>query len=402
MDDLRAAGVATACLSNTNAMHWVALNDPGRHPSMMALDARFASFQMGLSKPDPRAFRIVADAFPDADRRIFFDDNANNVVAAIQLGWEAHRVDADGDPPKLNATDPHPGGHPLSPAFDKTLRHRSSLPKLEGLLDFPPSGRGSPGREPDDGSAEKPGGTPWEARGSTLNDLSLAGVQRPTLANLDAVIFDIDGTLLDSNDANAYAWRKAFREFGKEVPQPDIRGAIGKGGDNLLPDFWSKEELERLEKPLGDRRSEIYRKELLPKLRAFTLARELGLRLRKDGRKVAVASSAKKEELEVSLKIVGFEDLVEAQTSTDDAPSSKPDPDIFLAALERLGNPDPAWVLVVGDTPYDVIAAKKAGMRAIAVLCGGFPRESLEEAGALAIFQSPSELLLRYEETPFA
>ncbi len=222
------------------------------------------------------------------------------------------------------------------------------------------------------------------------------------MANLDAVIFDIDGTLLDSNDANAYAWRKTFEEFGKRVPQPDIRASIGKGGDNLLPDFWSKEELERLEEPLGKRRSEIYQKELLPKMQPFTLAREFGARLRQDGRKVAVASSAKEEELKVALKLVGFEDLIQAQTSSDDAPSSKPDPDIFLAALDRLGKPDPKRVLVVGDTPYDVTAAKKAGMRTVAVLCGGFSRESLEEAGALAIFQSPSELLLRYDETPFA
>ncbi len=101
VDDLKAAGVATACLSNTNAMHWVALNDPGRHPSLMALDQRFASFQMGVNKPNPRAFRIVESAFPNVDRKIFFDDNADNVVAAINLGWEAHRVDADGNPPKL-------------------------------------------------------------------------------------------------------------------------------------------------------------------------------------------------------------------------------------------------------------------------------------------------------------
>lgn len=222
------------------------------------------------------------------------------------------------------------------------------------------------------------------------------------MQRLHAVIFDIDGTLLDSNDANAYAWRKTFEEFGKRVPQPDIRASIGKGGDNLLPDFWSKEELERLEEPLGKRRSEIYKSELLPKMQAFTLAREFGERLRKEGLRVAVASSAKADELEAALQIIGFKDLIEAQTSSDDAPRSKPDPDIFLAALDRLGGPDPARVLVVGDTPYDVTGAKKAGMRTVAVLCGGFSRESLEEAGALAIFQSPSELLLRYDETPFA
>ena len=219
---------------------------------------------------------------------------------------------------------------------------------------------------------------------------------------LDAILFDIDGTLLDTNDANAYAWRKAFREYGKEVPQPEIRGSIGKGGDNLLPDFFSEEEIGRFGDAMSARRGEIYGKELLPHMKPFTFGRELGLRLKRDGVRIALASSAKKEELKVSKGLIGFDDLVEAETSTDDAGASKPAPDIFLAALERLGNPDPARVLVVGDTPYDVTAARKAGMRTVAVLCGGFSRESLEEAGALALFQSPSEILLRYDETPFA
>lgn len=99
IEDLKAAGVKTACLSNTNALHWVALM--ACHPTMTALDARFASFEMNLSKPDPRAYRVVADAFPGVDRKIFFDDRLDNVVAAINLGWEAHRVDPDGNPPAL-------------------------------------------------------------------------------------------------------------------------------------------------------------------------------------------------------------------------------------------------------------------------------------------------------------
>ncbi len=224
---------------------------------------------------------------------------------------------------------------------------------------------------------------------------------KPALPNLDAVIFDIDGTLLDSNDANAYAWRKTFLEFGKDVPQPDIRGAIGKGGDNLLPDYFSEDELARLKEPLSTRRGEVYR-DLLPKLKPFSMVPEFGERLRADGIRIAIATSASAKDLEVSLGLIGFGDLVEKQATSDDAKSSKPDPDIFLVALDQLGKPDPARVLVVGDTPYDVTAAKKAGLRTVGLLCGGFSRESLEEAGALAIFQSASELLLRYDETPFA
>lgn len=99
VEALNAAGVKTACLSNTNAMHWVTLNNPGHHPSLTALDRRFASFEIGVNKPLPGAFRAVESAFPGIDRKIFFDDNVGNVAAAIDLGWEAHRIDPDGDPP---------------------------------------------------------------------------------------------------------------------------------------------------------------------------------------------------------------------------------------------------------------------------------------------------------------
>ena len=99
IEDLRAAGVHTACLSNTNALHWVALADPNKHPSIAVLDKRFASFDIRVNKPDPKSYRIVAESFPGVERKIFFDDNSDNVVAAINLGWEAHRIDPDGDPP---------------------------------------------------------------------------------------------------------------------------------------------------------------------------------------------------------------------------------------------------------------------------------------------------------------
>jgi HAD superfamily hydrolase (TIGR01509 family) len=99
VEDLRAAGVHTACLSNTNAMHWVALTNPGKHPAVAALDKRFASFEIRVNKPDPRSYRIVTESFPAVERKIFFDDNLGNVIAAINLGWEAHRIDPYGDPP---------------------------------------------------------------------------------------------------------------------------------------------------------------------------------------------------------------------------------------------------------------------------------------------------------------
>jgi HAD superfamily hydrolase (TIGR01549 family) len=220
------------------------------------------------------------------------------------------------------------------------------------------------------------------------------------LANIEAVIFDIDGTLIDSVDVHAQAWREAFLHFGKDIPHPKLRASIGKGGDQFMPDFLSKEEIDKFGKELEEWRGEHFKKTYMRSLRPFTFVRELGKRIRDDGKRLALATSAKGDELDYYKELIGFTDLLDAETSSDDAEKSKPAPDIFLAALARLGKPDPAKVLVVGDTPYDIEAASKAGMGTVGVLCGGFSKESL--AGAVAVFQSPSELLFRYDETPFA
>jgi HAD superfamily hydrolase (TIGR01549 family) len=220
------------------------------------------------------------------------------------------------------------------------------------------------------------------------------------LANIEAVIFDIDGTLIDSVDVHAQAWREAFLQFGKDIPHPKLRPSIGKGGDQFMPDFLSQEEIDEFGVAMEKWRGEHFKTNYMKAIRPFTFVRELGLRLRRDGKRLALATSAKGDELDYYKELIELEDLIDAETSSDDAEKSKPEPDIFLAALARLGNPDPTKVLVVGDTPYDIEAASKAGMRTVAVLCGGFSKESLSKA--LAIFQSPSELLLRYEETPFA
>jgi HAD superfamily hydrolase (TIGR01509 family) len=215
---------------------------------------------------------------------------------------------------------------------------------------------------------------------------------------INFVIFDIDGTLVDSVDFHAEAWQRAFAKFGKEIPFERVRSQIGKGGDQLLPVFWSKEELERLEKPMTDYRTELYHKEYLPRVTAFPKVRELFKHLLAHGKRLALASSAKGDELETYKEKAGIQDLVETATSSDDAEKSKPYPDIFEAALERLGHPAAAECVVVGDTPYDIEAAAKAGLRTIAVRCGGFPEKTLR--GAVAIYDGPADLLLRYEESP--
>jgi len=217
-----------------------------------------------------------------------------------------------------------------------------------------------------------------------------------------AVIFDVDGTLIDSVDLHAKFWQDAFSEYGRDIPFDDIRGQIGKGGDQLMPVFLSEDDLEAFGKELEKRRSAILKERYLPKVEAFPGVRALFEHLRAKNVAIALASSAKEDELEVYKKVADIEDLIDEQTSSDDAESSKPDPDIFLAALERLGKPDPKDVIVVGDTPYDAEAAGKAGLRTIGVLCGGFSEDSLRKAGCIAIYQDPADLLAHYEGSPLS
>jgi HAD superfamily hydrolase (TIGR01549 family) len=219
---------------------------------------------------------------------------------------------------------------------------------------------------------------------------------------IEAVVFDIDGTLVDSVDLHARAWQEAFARFGKEIPYERVRQQIGKGGDQLMPVFLSEEELERFGEELEKYRGELFKREYMPRVKPFPEVRALFERIRRDGKRIALASSAKQEEVEVYKKIAGIEGLVEEEASKDDAEKSKPHPDIFEAALARLGDPTPARVIVVGDTPYDAEAAGKADLRTIGFLCGGFPEADLRAAGCIRIYRDAADLLARYDESPLA
>lgn len=215
---------------------------------------------------------------------------------------------------------------------------------------------------------------------------------------VDAVLFDIDGTLVDSVDLHAEAWRQAMQRFGRDVPFERVRREIGKGSDQLLPVFFTQEELDRFGEELTRQRGELYLREFLPKVRAFPGVKALFERLRGDGKRLVLASSARREELEALLDIAGVRDLVEGSASGDDVDRSKPHPDIFEAALDQLGGVDLRGVVAVGDTPYDATAAGKLGIAAVGVRCGGWSEEELLEAGCVAVFRDPAELLERYEE----
>ena len=219
---------------------------------------------------------------------------------------------------------------------------------------------------------------------------------------IKAVIFDVDGTLVDSVDLHARAWQEAFAHFGRQFDFERVRSQIGKGGDQLMPVFLSEEELEEFGEELEEYRGELYKREYLPRVKAFPAVRELFQRVQAEGLQTALASSAKGEELKTYKKLARIEDLVEEETSADDAEKSKPHPDIFEAALERLDDTRSSEALVVGDTPYDAEAAGKAGLQTVGLLSGGFPEEDLRAAGCVRIYRDAADLLANYDTSPLA
>ena len=219
---------------------------------------------------------------------------------------------------------------------------------------------------------------------------------------ITSVIFDIDGTLVDSVDLHAEAWREALERFGKKVSFVEVRRQIGKGGDQLMPVFLSREELQNFGDELEQYRSDLFKKEFLPRVKAFPDVRQLFQRISQDDKRIALASSAKGDELKTYKAIAGIADLVETETSSDDADRSKPYPDIFQAALAQLGDVRPDNVFVVGDTIYDAEAAGKAHLRTIGVMFGGWSEEDLRRAGCIAVYRDPADLLNGYDASPIS
>ncbi|MEE7457203.1 HAD family hydrolase [Methylorubrum populi] len=215
-----------------------------------------------------------------------------------------------------------------------------------------------------------------------------------------AVVFDIDGTLLDSVDLHARAWVEAFAQFDIEMEEAQVRRQIGKGGDQLLPVFVDEARLARDGEAIESYRSDLFKRDYLPLARPFPGVRVLLSHVRDAGQIVALASSGKASEVENYQKILGITDLVDVVTTADDAERSKPHPDIFEAVLSKLSGLPKEAVMVVGDTPYDVQAAAKAGLSTIGVLCGGFPEAELSAAGCVAIYRDPQDLLDGYARSP--
>jgi phosphoglycolate phosphatase-like HAD superfamily hydrolase len=212
------------------------------------------------------------------------------------------------------------------------------------------------------------------------------------------VLLDVDGTLVDSNDAHAHAWVEALREADVTVEFVAVRRLIGMGGDKLLPKVAGIDAESARGQAISKRRGEIFQKDYLPKIRAFPAVKQLLQRMKQERLELAIASSSKDAELDSLLQIAQAKEFIKAKTSSDDAENSKPDPDIVHAALARLGH-SPEKVILLGDTPYDVEAGLKAGVRVVAVRCGGWTDRDLH--GAVQIYDDPQDLLDHFEESPF-
>lgn len=197
--------------------------------------------------------------------------------------------------------------------------------------------------------------------------------------HLQGIIFDIDGTLVDSNDAHAHCWIEAFAHFGKTVAWDVVRHQIGKGGDLLVPDLLDARGMRRFGDELKTFRGELWKSKYMHDVKPFPRVKESFEELRRRGIRIALGSSSNPDEVQYYSRLLGVGALIEGETSKRDAKLSKPSPEIFEAALDRIGT-DAAKTMTVGDTPYDILAAHRTALPIAAVLSGGFERELLAKA----------------------
>jgi HAD superfamily hydrolase (TIGR01509 family) len=213
-----------------------------------------------------------------------------------------------------------------------------------------------------------------------------------------AAILDIDGTLVDTNYHHAIAWFRAFRQNEIVLPVWRIHRHIGMGGDQLVAALAGDEVEEEKGDDIRAAEKTLYF-ELIDEVQPMEGARELISDLKRAGHRVVLASSAKEEEVEHYLDLLDARELADDWTTSADVEATKPAPDLVHAALEKIGADEG---VMIGDTPWDVRAAKKAGVDTIAVLTGGFAEAELREAGAVEVFESIAELRERLPDTLLA
>jgi HAD superfamily hydrolase (TIGR01509 family) len=220
----------------------------------------------------------------------------------------------------------------------------------------------------------------------------------PRLGRLRGALLDIDGTVLDSNDAHAASWADVFTELGYSIRFDHVRPLVGMGGDKLLPILTGLDHESPQGKLLTTRKKEVFEQNYLPSLQPTRGARELLERMLAEGLTLVVATSAGNDEMRALLDRAGISDLIDDATSSGDVESSKPDPDVIGAALQK-GRLRADEAVMIGDTPYDIAAAVKAGLPTVALRCGGW-WDDLALGGAVAIYDDPADLLVHYGNSP--
>lgn len=212
---------------------------------------------------------------------------------------------------------------------------------------------------------------------------------------LKAVLLDVDGTLLDSNDAHARSWVEVLKRHGHECTFAQVRPLIGKGGDKLLPELTGIDRDQPAYAEISKERTTLFVERYLPTLKPTAGARALLERLRAEGLHLIVASSAGAE-LDALLERAGVTDLIERAATSEGASRSKPDPDIVDAALRKTGA-KAQHVVMLGDTPYDIEAARRADVATLIVRCGGWWKDS-DFSNAIGIYDDPAALLSKWPE----
>jgi HAD superfamily hydrolase (TIGR01509 family) len=218
----------------------------------------------------------------------------------------------------------------------------------------------------------------------------------PTIA-----VLDVDGTLVDSNYQHALAWYRALRSLGETFPVWRLHRLIGMGGDQLVQALGGEE----LEKRIGEEARKRQGEEvdrMIGEVAPLPGARELLLAIKERGHPLVLASSGQERHVDLALDLLDAREIADAWTSSADAERTKPAPDLLQTALRKLGAPEDASSVLVGDSVWDVEAAKNAGMPSIAVRSGGFGDDELREAGAIAIYDTPGDLLAALDDTPLA
>lgn len=217
-----------------------------------------------------------------------------------------------------------------------------------------------------------------------------------------AIIFEVDGTLVDTHVLRARAWQEALARYGRQVRLPRVLAQMARNGDQFLSVFLSEDEYERYAEELASFHRALFHEEYLPRVRAFVGATELLEHLREKGWKIALASTADPDELEHYIELLGVEDLLDASTTDAEVDHTRLNEEIPAEAIRLLGLDGTDDTLTISALPYDVEGAVRLGMRSIGLVCGGYSEEDLRSAGALAVFGTPQDLLTRYSESPLA